>query len=113
VGPATVVATFFNFHPTMVRRSIPDAWTFADPDSVLAARRKGAAAALRRIDPSAVDRAGHLVPRLARAVAGADGSGWVLFSANRALDAVDEPWRSCGRPVPPYGSTGGTVTWLR
>ena len=29
VGPAVVTATFFNFHPEMVRRAIPDAWLFA------------------------------------------------------------------------------------
>ena len=34
VGPGVVEATFFNFHPAMVRRAIPDAWTFASPESV-------------------------------------------------------------------------------
>jgi hypothetical protein len=99
VGPSTVSATFFNFHPAMVRRSIPDAWTFADPSTVLAARRTGAAAALRRLDPTIEDRARALAPRLGRAVDAADGSGRVLFSANRALDGVDEPvealWQLC------------------
>ena len=43
VGPALVSATFFNFHPSMVERAIPDAWTFAEPSAVLLARRAGAA----------------------------------------------------------------------
>ncbi len=51
-GTGTVSATFFNFHPSMVERSIPDAWTFAEPTTVLRARRAGAAAALRRLVPS-------------------------------------------------------------
>ncbi len=42
VGPSTVAATFFNFHPLMIERSVPDAWSFADPLAVLAARRTGA-----------------------------------------------------------------------
>ena len=47
--PAEVVmATFYNFHPRMVRRAIPDAWGFAPPERVLAARYEGAGAALRR-----------------------------------------------------------------
>ena len=48
--PAEVVmATFYNFHPRMVRRAIPDAWGFAAPERVLAARVEGADAALRRL----------------------------------------------------------------
>ncbi len=99
VGPSTVSATFFNFHPTMVRRSIPDAWTFADPATVVAARRAGAATALRRIDPAIEDRARPLAGRLAGVVESADSSGRVLFGANRALPPVDEPvealWQAC------------------
>jgi hypothetical protein len=99
VEPATVVATFFNFHPAMVERSLPDAWSFADPPDVLAARRQAAGQALRRLDPSVEVAAGTLVPLLERVVAEADGSGRVLFSANRALDPVDDPveslWQAC------------------
>ena len=48
--PAEVVmATFYNFHPRMVRRAIPDAWGFAPPAEVLAARFAGIDAALRRL----------------------------------------------------------------
>lgn len=99
VGPSTVSATFYNFHPAMVRRSIPDAWRFAEPTAVLAARRVGAARALQRIDPSIGDRAPMLAALLGRAVESADGSGRVLFAANRALPPVDEPvealWQAC------------------
>src|SRR5215469_11770901 len=48
--PAEVVAaTFYNFHPRMVARSIPDAWHFSTPERVLAARYHSAATALRRL----------------------------------------------------------------
>jgi len=99
VGPEVVTATFFNFHPAMVRRSIPDAWTFALPPQVLQARRVGAARALRRILPS-VDRAAQaLVPFLRRVVDAADGSGRALFGANRELGRADDPvedlWQAC------------------
>jgi hypothetical protein len=52
MGPVpaeVVVATFYNFHPRMVHRAIPDAWGFAPPEAVLAARLEGADAALRRL----------------------------------------------------------------
>ncbi|MGH2516860.1 MAG: SCO6745 family protein, partial [Ktedonobacterales bacterium] len=48
--PAEVVtATFYNFHPRMVARAIPDAWRFADPARILAVRYAAADAALVRL----------------------------------------------------------------
>src|SRR4029077_13229639 len=44
-----VIATFYNFHPRMVRRAIPDAWTFSTPEKVLRARLDVADAVLRRL----------------------------------------------------------------
>ncbi len=99
VGPSTATATFFNFHPAMVRRSLPDAWSFATPQEVLAARGRSAGSALRRLAPAVEDTAADVVPLLARVVAAADGAGRVLFSANRDLDPVDDPvealWQAC------------------
>ncbi|HEY4946254.1 MAG TPA: hypothetical protein VII19_00025 [Acidimicrobiales bacterium] len=99
VGPAAVGALFFNFHDAMVRRSLPDAWGFAAPATVERARRTGAAAALRRLDPSLEDSAGPLVPLLQRAVEGAAGSGRALFAATRDLgwpeDPVEALWHGC------------------
>ena len=99
VGPSTVTASFFNFHHSMVERSIPDAWTFADPTTVLAARRSGAAAALRRLDPTIEDRVGRLVPSMDRVGRAADGAGRVLCSANQVLVPPDDPvevlWQAC------------------
>lgn len=99
VGPSVVVSTFFNFHPSMVSRAIPDAWAFAPPATVLRARREGAAAALRRVLPSVDAVAATLLPIADRVVEAADGSGRVLFEANRALgpctDPVEALWQAC------------------
>jgi hypothetical protein len=99
VVPAVVSATFFNFHPSMVERAIPDAWTYAEPSAVLPARGTGAAAALRRLLPSIDEEASDLAVFLERVIEGADGSGRPLFSANRGLDPKDDPverlWQGC------------------
>jgi hypothetical protein len=99
VEAATVTATFFNFHPVMVERSIPDAWSFADRSSILTARATGAAAALRGIAPPVDRLAEAVVPDLQQVVEGADGSGRALFGANRALvrseDPVEALWQAC------------------
>src|SRR5439155_8159610 len=49
VPPEMVIATFYNFHPKMVRRAIPDAWSFSTPEKVLRARLEVADGALRRL----------------------------------------------------------------
>jgi hypothetical protein len=88
VGPGPVTATFFNFHPALVARAIPDAWGFATPDAVLEARRESALLALRRLCPDIDAAAGQLVPILGPLIERADGGGRVLFSANRDLPAL-------------------------
>ena len=92
--PAEVVmATFFNFHPALVRAGIPDAWQRADPDEILAARLRGVDAALRRAVGDAVH--GPEVEEaavLARAAAeAADPAGRPLFAAHAALSWPGEP----------------------
>ena len=47
VPSASVTAMAFGFAPSMVARSIPDAWSFAEPDEVLDARMTAAAESLR------------------------------------------------------------------
>ncbi len=99
VGPDVVTAAFFNFHPVMVRRSLPDAWSFAQPPTVLEARRSGARAALSTRVASIDERAAPLVAVVERSVDAADGAGRTLFSANRALGADGHPvgalWQAC------------------
>jgi len=91
VGPGPVTAAFFNFHPAMVARAIPDAWTFAAPEIVGRARGESAARVLRRLCPGVDADAEALVGLLGPLVAGAEGGGRVLFSANRDLGSPDDP----------------------
>src|SRR5947209_1804144 len=51
VRASVVEALFFNFHPAMVRRALPDAWALAEPEAIVAARSSAAAAALRAVAP--------------------------------------------------------------
>jgi hypothetical protein len=92
--PAEVVmATFYNFHPRMVRRAIPDAWGFAPPAGVLAARFEGADAALRRLLGGWVEGPEvREAASLARAaMEGQDPSGRPLFAAHAALPWPEQP----------------------
>jgi Helix-turn-helix family len=93
VGPEVVTALFYNFSPRMVARAIPDAWRFAPPERVLAARYAIASDALRRILGSAADGAEIAeAADLARTAAMAcDVAGRALFAAHSALPWPDEP----------------------
>jgi hypothetical protein len=91
VDPGVVEATFFGFHPRMVRRAIPDAWTFATPEVVLSARGAAAAAALRRIDPAVEARADAIGGHLRAVVGDLDAPGRPLFAANRDRGFTDDP----------------------
>ncbi|MGZ4691923.1 MAG: SCO6745 family protein [Acidimicrobiia bacterium] len=94
--PAEVVmATFFNFRPSVVRDEIPLAWSLAAPTDIVAARFRAACRALRGIlgdgadAPEIAEAAG-----LARAAAlrAADHvEGRPLFAAHASLDWPDEP----------------------
>jgi len=57
VGPEVVTAAFYNFAPPMVARALPDAWSFAGPDAVLATRLDAVDRVLRRLLGEAVDGA--------------------------------------------------------
>ena len=91
VGAETVIATFFNFYPGLVRDVIPEAWTIASPTEVLDARLDAADAALRRMLGAAVDspemvRAASLARRAAERAA-QRYEGRPLFAAHAGL-----PW---------------------
>ncbi|GAB0106208.1 hypothetical protein JMUB6875_51910 [Nocardia sp. JMUB6875] len=98
VGPSMVEATFYNFHPAMVRRAIPDAWSYATPDAVIATRTIAAAAVLRNVVPDIVTIAARAVPHLRDAINAAPDGGRPLFAANRDLptpgDAVHALWQA-------------------
>ena len=49
-GPAELVtALFYNFHPGLVARAVPDVWSVAPPERFLAVRLEAVDAALRRL----------------------------------------------------------------
>ena len=95
VGSETVVATFYNFNPALVRRAIPQAWEVAAPATVLAARLESADAALVRMlgdgvaSPEMV-RAAELARRAAER-AGDHYEGRPLFAAHAGLPWPDPP----------------------
>lgn len=95
VGAGVVQATFFNFAPRAVQAAIPNAWTKATPDAILAARQSGAGALLRRaaagtISDDDVEAAAALARRAAEAAC-TRPEGRPLFAAHAALPWPDEP----------------------
>jgi hypothetical protein len=93
VGPGPVTATFYNFHPAMVARAIPEVWTMATPDEALVARAAGASAALHDAlgdDAGAADLAATAAV-LQDVVSAAAVAGRALFGANLSLPWPDDP----------------------
>lgn len=88
VPPGVVVATFYNFHPRMVHRAIPDAWGFSSPERVLQARYQVADLALRRLlgDSVTSRQVEEAAGLLRSATEGCDPAGRPLFAAHASLD---------------------------
>jgi hypothetical protein len=104
--PAPAVeAMTYGFAPSMVARAIPDAWKFAAPEAVLAARLSSAPAALReQVDPVLLKPAGELADLLWEAVAGCRFDGRPLAAA----------WAGVPRPAgDPVGDLWLATTVLR
>lgn len=88
VGAPVVSACFYNFHPAMVGRAVPDVWDIATPEQLLAARLEAVDLAYRRLFGDAVDETEMVVA--------AELSGWAaggcvvagrpLAAANAALE---------------------------
>jgi hypothetical protein len=91
VEPGVVTATFFNFHPDKVARALPDAWAYAGPADVLAARAASAAAALRARVAGIDELARGVHGLLAEVIDAAVDAGRPLFAANRAVDVGEDP----------------------
>lgn len=91
IDAPVVEAVFANFAPAMVRRSIPDAWSYASPSRLCEVRATAAAAALRRLVPDIEDIAEASNDQLAAVTAAAAPLGRPLFAANAALDLPDDP----------------------
>jgi hypothetical protein len=96
MGPVpaeVVIATFYNFAPAHVRRSVPDAWGFATPARVLEARYDAVDRALRRLlgDEAGVPEVAQVAELARRAIEGCDLAGRPLFAANAGLPWPDAP----------------------
>lgn len=90
-GPGPVIATFYNFAPSAVAKSLPAAWGIAAPEQVLAARLDAAREVLTRLiadAPGAVEEATSL---LAEAASGLDPIGRPLYAAHADLPTPDDP----------------------
>lgn len=106
VVPAEVViATFYNFAPSRVRKAIPSVWDKATPESVLAARLAVADAALTRLlgDVVTSDELAEAAALAREATTAADIVGRPLYAAHAAL-----PW-----PEPPHLQLWHAATLLR
>jgi|SRR5580658_1941603 hypothetical protein len=91
VTAAPVIASFYNFAPSMVTRALPAVWELISPEQALATRAAGATAALRRLLADTHADVALAADLLMTALAGLNCSGRVLASANAALPVPDEP----------------------
>ena len=93
VGPGLVAATFFNFNPALVARTIPGVWASASPGDVVNARLRAADRALRRflgdeVASAAVTESATLARR---ALEGATPEDRPLYAGHADLPWPDEP----------------------
>lgn len=93
-APEVVAALFYNFHPAMVARAVPDVWSVAAPERFLDVRLAAVDAALTRLLGADTLRS----PEVAEAAAIAHDAalaaplgGRALAAANAALDPPDAP----------------------
>jgi len=95
VGAGTVVATFYNFRPSLVRESMDGVWDQVTPAAVLEARRQVAGDALRRMlgEAAASDdlRTAAELARRAALAACERTEGRPLFAGHADLPWPDDP----------------------
>lgn len=89
-APAELVtALFYNFHPDLVARAVPDVWAVAQPRTFLDVRLSAVDAALHRLLGPEVLGSAEMAEAAAIARAAAEAAptaGRALAAANRALD---------------------------
>lgn len=96
--PEPVIASFYGFAPSFVRRSIPSVWDACSPQDAVAARQTGAAAHLHGVladDPQlkhlvteSISEIGH---SLRRACGQMGDTAGLLSAANAALEWPEDP----------------------
>ncbi|MFB7600429.1 hypothetical protein [Streptomyces sp. NPDC056160] len=88
VAAPVVTSAFYVFHPERVARALPDAWAYAAPADVLAARERAMGAALTRLlgpDAATGPDLAEAADLAWAAAEGADTAGRVLGAANQAV----------------------------
>lgn len=93
-SPEIVTALFYNFHPGMVARAVPDVWTVASPERFVAARLESVDAALHRLLGAGVLASAGVAEAadIARdAALAAPTAGRALAAANAGLEWPDPP----------------------
>ena len=94
VSAGVVIATFFNFNPTLIERAIPAAWETTTPAALVGARLEAIDRGLRRllgdeiIESKDVARAAKLART---ATEGCTTPGRPLYAGHATLDWPDEP----------------------
>jgi hypothetical protein len=114
--PGQVIAAAFGvFYPPMVTAFVDQAWEQADAQTMLAARQRGATAALERIlgeKPEGAERATELLRRMADACTNA---GRPLYSGLSSLDwpgdVIGDLWRSADL-VREHRGDGHVCAWV-
>ena len=95
VGPMVVQASFFNFHPALVRRGMDGLWDRVSPTEMLEARYAAADAALRRLlgdevgSPAVAEAVSILQPAVETACLHPEGRA--LFAGHCEVTAPDAP----------------------
>jgi hypothetical protein len=90
VSPELVTATFYNFTPERVAKSLRSAWEISSPTEALRTREDSAVAALHRygVTDEEAAAAAELAEKAARS---APLDGRPLFAANAALEWPEDP----------------------
>src|SRR3954454_164342 len=94
VGAGVVTATFYNFSPSLVAHMIPQAWTLASPEQVLAARLDAARSSLTRLlgeDGVTSPEMAELAGLLSDACSVLTPEGPPLYAGHAALPWPAEP----------------------
>lgn len=96
LGPVpaeVIVATFFNFNPSLVTPAIPAAWSIADPADIQTARIRAAGRVIRRVEPELdADAVAEATEIAGRMIAGVGDAGRPLAAGNRATPEPDDAW---------------------
>jgi hypothetical protein len=91
---ATITSAFYNFHPSLVSRAVPDVWRVAGPEAFLTARLAAADTALAALagrDVLTGPEIAEAATLAVQAAAAAPTAGRPLAAANVQLPTPDDP----------------------